>query len=230
LASKSSRSSDVHRVTALGAYAGSSVSNGADDGLYLGSYSGEYNTVDPNRFFLDNLDRGDYPGNQQHGMMYGYFDVDPNDQWLTINVGELNLDFARLDVNDVNIANDLTVAGDTYLVDVNITGTLDVNDVNVTSLTIAGFDTGSVLFTDVNGLVTQDNTNLKYTEQILYVPGLAIKEMSSDPTKPSEGYGIIWLSDGTGFGDDGDVCIATTAGGVTRRAILFNMSAGDVWP
>jgi hypothetical protein len=157
-------SPDVHRVTALGAYAASSVAEGADDGLYLGTYSGAYNTTDPNRFFLDNLDRGDYAGNQQHGMMYGYFDVDPNDQCLTLNVGELNLDFGRFDVNDVNIANDLTVAGDTYLADVNITGNLDVNDVNITILTIAGFDEGSVLFTDVNGLVTQDNANFNYDD------------------------------------------------------------------
>ena len=76
---------DVYRVAAFGAYAASNVGGGADDGLYLGTHSGEYNQTDPNRFFLDNLDRGDYPGNKQHGMMYGYFDVDPNDQWLHIN-------------------------------------------------------------------------------------------------------------------------------------------------
>ncbi|MGB2864818.1 MAG: hypothetical protein WBC05_15940, partial [Sedimentisphaerales bacterium] len=174
---------------------------------------------------------------------YGYFDVDPNDQWLTFNVGELNLDFGRFDVNDVNVANelyvaddanivgDLTVTGNTYLSDVNITGELDINDVNISGeLVLEGFGEGSVLFTDSNGVVSEDNTNFNYKEQILFVPGLAIKERSSDPTKPSEGYGIIWLSDGTGFGDDGDVIIATTAAGVTRRAILFNASAGDVWP
>ncbi len=76
---------NVHRVTAFGAYAAARAVEGADDGLYLGTYSGAYNETDPNRFFLDVLDRGDYPGNQQHGMMYGYFDVDPNNQWLHIN-------------------------------------------------------------------------------------------------------------------------------------------------
>jgi len=110
---------DVHRVTAVGAYAAGRVQAGADDGLYLGTYSGAYNTTDPNRFFLDNLDRGDYAGNQGHGMMYGYFAEDPNDQWLTFNIKEFNLPFARLDVNDVNIANDLTVNHIEALTDVN---------------------------------------------------------------------------------------------------------------
>jgi hypothetical protein len=41
---------------------------------------------------------------------------------------------------------------------------------------------------------------------------------------------VVWLSDGTGLGDDGDVIIASTAGGVTNYAILFDHSAGTLWP
>jgi hypothetical protein len=55
-------------------------------------------------------------------------------------------------------------------------------------------------------------------------------ERTSDPAKPAEGNMIVWMSDGTGLGDDGDVIIASTAGGVTNYAILFDHSAGTVWP
>lgn len=89
---------NVHRVTALGAYAASNVYGGADDGLYLGTYAGAYNETDPNRFFLDNLDRGDYIGDKAHSMMYGRFANDANDQWLNINA-------------DVNIPLSLNVTG-----------------------------------------------------------------------------------------------------------------------
>jgi len=104
---------DVHRVTAVGAYAAARVVEGADDGLYLGAFSGAHNTTDPNRFFLDNLDRTTLANEQTKGMMYGYFAADPNDQWLTINVGELNLPIGRFDVNDVNVAGTLTLQGQT---------------------------------------------------------------------------------------------------------------------
>ena len=58
---------------------------------------------------------------------------------------------------------------------------------------------------------------------------LKITERSSDPTQPSEGQSVIWLSDGTGKGDDGDICCASTAAGVTKWVILFDHSAGNAW-
>ena len=54
-------------------------------------------------------------------------------------------------------------------------------------------------------------------------------EKSADPTQPAEGECAIWMSDGTGKGDDGDVCIASTAGGTTNWSILFDHSAGSAW-
>jgi len=57
-------------------------------------------------------------------------------------------------------------------------------------------------------------------------------ERSANPPAPAEGTAIIWMSDGTGamLGDDGDVLIASTAGGVTKYAVLFDHSAGTAWP
>lgn len=58
---------------------------------------------------------------------------------------------------------------------------------------------------------------------------LILAERSSDPSKPAEGYMILWMSDGTGYGDDGDLIIAARAGGVVRVGILWDFSAGDPW-
>lgn len=54
-------------------------------------------------------------------------------------------------------------------------------------------------------------------------------ERSSDPTEPSEGEYVIWMSDGTGKGDDGDVMVASKAGGATKYGTLFDHSGGAAW-
>jgi hypothetical protein len=59
---------------------------------------------------------------------------------------------------------------------------------------------------------------------------IRLLERTSDPAKPAEGNMVVWMSDGTGLGDDGDVIIASTAGGVTNYAILFDHSGGTTWP
>jgi len=50
-------------------------------------------------------------------------------------------------------------------------------------------------------------------------------EQSSDPSDPAEGKSVIWQSDGTGFGDDGDICIMIQAGGVVKTNIWVDFSA-----
>ena len=54
-------------------------------------------------------------------------------------------------------------------------------------------------------------------------------EKSADPAEPEEGGCILWMSDGTGKGDDGDVLIASKAGGITKWTTLFDHSAGTDW-
>jgi len=58
---------------------------------------------------------------------------------------------------------------------------------------------------------------------------LGLLERSSDPTEPTEGEAVIWMSDGSGKGDDGDVMIASKAGGVTNYGTLFDHSTGAAW-
>ena len=76
-----------------------------------------------------------------------------------------------------------------------------------------------------------DSATARTTLEILlteFCP-LLFSELSADPAKPAEGHTSIWMSDGTGFGDDGDLIIAATAGGVTKRAVLWDFSAADEW-
>ena len=47
---------------------------------------------------------------------------------------------------------------------------------------------------------------------------------SSDPADPSDGEGAMWLSDGTGTGDEGDVLIKITVGEVTKTVVLVDFS------
>ncbi len=58
---------------------------------------------------------------------------------------------------------------------------------------------------------------------------ITFKEKTADPSAPAEGTAIIWMSDGTGYGDDGDVCIASNPDGTAKKAILFDYSAGAAW-
>jgi hypothetical protein len=58
---------------------------------------------------------------------------------------------------------------------------------------------------------------------------LKLLERSADPAEPAEGECIIWMSDGTGKGDDGDILMASKAGGTTLYSIIFDHSAGSAW-
>ncbi len=49
-------------------------------------------------------------------------------------------------------------------------------------------------------------------------------ELSADPSDPAEGKNVIWQSDGTGSGDDGDIMMKITAGAVTKITTLINFS------
>ena len=53
---------------------------------------------------------------------------------------------------------------------------------------------------------------------------LLLQERGTDPNDPDEGRWVIWMSDGTGAGDDGDVMVKITAGGVTKTATLLDFS------
>lgn len=60
----------------------------------------------------------------------------------------------------------------------------------------------------------------------LHVDGaITLNEKSSDPANPAEGRSVIWMSDGTGSGDDGDIMMKITAGATTKTITLVDFSA-----
>ena len=73
---------------------------------------------------------------------------------------------------------------------------------------------------------------IKIPEEALHVYGntklegpLILKERTYDPDNPTEGSSVIWMSNGNGSGDDGDIMIKITAGGATKTVTLVDFSA-----
>lgn len=84
-----------------------------------------------------------------------------------------------------------------------------------TTLTTSASNDGLLVQLDGSGLLP---------EAFIPASTVKVKEASSDPANPSEGEAVIWMSDGTGTGDDGDILIKITAGGVTKTATLVDFS------
>ena len=61
--------------------------------------------------------------------------------------------------------------------------------------------------------------------ELLGIGTLTMAELSADPSDPIEGNSVLWQSDGTGSGDDGDIMIKITAGTVTKTITLVDFSA-----
>jgi len=53
---------------------------------------------------------------------------------------------------------------------------------------------------------------------------LTLDEKSTDPDDPEEGSAVVWMSDGTGSGDDGDIMCKITAGGTTKTGTIVDFS------
>ena len=58
---------------------------------------------------------------------------------------------------------------------------------------------------------------------------LTLLERGADPDEPAEGECVLWMSDGTGKGDDGDVLVGSKAGGVAKWAKLLQHAGGSAW-
>ena len=72
-------------------------------------------------------------------------------------------------------------------------------------------------------------------ERITYLTAMTLGaligglERSADPPEPAEGFYVIWMSDGTEKGDDGDVLIASNPDGTTKFGTIFDYSGGGGW-
>jgi len=84
--------------------------------------------------------------------------------------------------------------------------------------------TGTASIGLTNGIMTFYGLKFNFEDGLI-----SFTELSEDLDGPNENQAIIWLSNGTGKGDDGDVLIASKAGGTTKYAVLFDHSAGSAW-
>lgn len=124
------------KSTTWGAYGLGQIITGSRDVTY-GPYAGWPITTQDDYYVIDNRRRSSIANMESKSIIVGKMADDPNDQWLNINVGELNLDFGRFDVNDVNVAGDLI---------------------------LDGFSEGSVLFADSSGVISENNANLSWDD------------------------------------------------------------------
>lgn len=81
---------------------------------------------------------------------------------------------------------------------------------------------------DPGGASEEDRWGL-ITNLLQKIDVIGLLERSSDPSEPSAGQAVIWLSDGTGKGGDGDVMIAVNVDGTTKYGTLFDYSGGSAW-
>ena len=85
--------------------------------------------------------------------------------------------------------------------------------------TTRGTSSGNALTVTAAGNATAGGT-------VKGTTGLAGVDRATDPSDPANGEFIIWQSDGTGSGDDGDLMIKITdSGGTTKTVTLVDFSA-----
>ena len=75
-----------------------------------------------------------------------------------------------------------------------------------------------------NEAIEIDPVNRTLTGQII-----DIKQQTNDPEKPKEGQSIMWLSDGNGIGNPGDLMVASTISGETRYNRLLDYNKSYPW-
>ena len=64
------------------------------------------------------------------------------------------------------------------------------------------------------------------TEGTTNLAQYSFTEKSADPETPAEGGAVMWMSDGTGTGNDGDILIKIQAGGEAKTFTLVDFSEG----
>ena len=151
-------------------------------------------------------------------------------------------------VSVFNIRQDYNAAGRNPAISIGMDQTFDVNQLLIeahyqnnwssdvhfyTRDTTSGEDGLNAPYSNMNETIT-----LKGEGQLVGVSGvtdpatelhvggaITLNEKSADPANPAEGRTVIWMSDGTGAGDDGDVMVKITAGGTTKTVTLIDFSA-----
>lgn len=79
---------------------------------------------------------------------------------------------------------------------------------------------------DIGESVTISAPRNIWAQAKVEAPALALVDVSADPSDPANGQSIMWQSDGTGSGDDGDIMMKITdSGGTTKTVTLVDYFA-----
>jgi hypothetical protein len=141
--------------------------------------------------------------------------------------------------------NRITIAG--AIVDYNVNLGANVQGASITGNYFSGANTSCIRVADgasdifiagndPNGVSLLTNQNASTGKNVVVIENgeiiadsLTIFEKGADPSAPGNGECVIWMSDGSGKGDDGDVMIASNTGAGAKYATLFDYSAGSAW-
>jgi hypothetical protein len=81
---------------------------------------------------------------------------------------------------------------------------------------------------EIQKLYTEGQKSFFYSNEII-TNKIKLFQQSSNPVKPELGWGIMWLSNGSGLGDPGDLIVASNVTGITKYSIVFDYSSGTDW-
>lgn len=176
--------------TAIGASAGFSTTG--TNNVFIGAWAGYFETGS-NKLYIDNTNRANESDARVKSIMYGVFDADPANQWLTIN--------GNVGINKLNPSYRLDVTGD-----INFTGSLYRNGslfgggtdwANITNkpTTLAGYGITDAVATSGN----QTITGIKTFSNDLLVNGISVgKGNGNVAANTASGYQALY-SNTTGY-------------------------------
>lgn len=98
----------------------------------------------------------------------------------------------------------------------NITN-LNTTTAEITTVNADAINSATAVITTIN------NTTLN--TQDIFTTNFEGIERSSDPANPEEGHFKVWMSNGEGNGDDGDIMIKVQAGGIVATGFLVDVSS-----
>lgn len=127
----------------------------------------------------------------------------------------------------------------TYVLNTSITINIDSNKLVVRRANTSGLEerptglgvqvgdqlTSGLKITSLGVLTTILIVGIHSGMAIIGGSAVQITESNEDPPDPPEGKTVIWMSDGTSSGDDGDLLAKITVGGVTKTGTILDYSA-----
>jgi hypothetical protein len=124
----------------------------------------------------------------------------------------------------LQVDGNLTARNGTFTTLLVTSGTSQINQIQIAASNGYIFASRCRIKSPADGLVELKN-HADTEHAAIQVSHVGYAERSTDPADPPEGQSVQWQSDGTGSGDDGDIMMKITAGGVTKTTTLVDFSA-----